>query len=60
MDEASEMDFARQSASGTPQHLIFGLLSGRRLLVGPDDGAIDHWLTRSAVSAANTRSHTPE
>lgn len=56
------MDFGGQSTSGTPQRLIFGppfpfaaCWWARTIVLS----IIKYWLSRSAVSAANTRSQTP-
>jgi hypothetical protein len=56
-----QVDLGRQSASGTPQRLVLrplfrSPLAGARMMVLL---IIGYWLSRSAVSASSTRSHTP-
>ena len=56
------VDFGRQSASGAPQRLILrppfpvAACWWARTMV---ESSIRYWLSRSAASMANTRSHTP-
>ena len=57
-----QVDLGRQSASGTPPCLILGppfppaaCWCARTIVLS----SLRYWLSRSAVSAVNTRSHTP-